>query len=205
MDNYALQVQQAKQRFLTYDQERIIGKMGLEANEEYIYVNLLCQQYRIHRVSANFEKWEDGWVSGNSHGEVMTLLDILCDSAPDRCLTGRWTSTQSLGRMFHRQLLEQKDPLAQRIDGQVEAFHFACRALGGMPISGADAGYAFCLCCDLPVAVQFWHSDEDFGPKLHLMWDENTLQYIRYETTWFAAGLLRQRIAQWMDRYPDSK
>ena len=47
--------------------------------------------------------------------------------------------------------------------------------------------------------VQLWHGDEEFPPNLRLLWDENTLRYLRYETTWYAAGLLMQRIRERMN------
>ena len=48
--------------------------------------------------------------------------------------------------------------------------------------------------------LRFWHADEDFPPSLDLLWDRNTLQFLRYETTWFAAGVLRRRLREEMGR-----
>ena len=42
--------------------------------------------------------------------------------------------------------------------------------------------------------VQLWHGDEEFPPRLRFLWDENPTRYIRYETTWYAAGLLLSEI-----------
>ena len=50
----------------------------------------------------------------------------------------------------------------------------------------------------LRIAVQFWHGDEEFAPRLRYLWDENALRYLRYETTWFATGLLMQRLREHM-------
>ena len=49
VDNYALQAQQAKRYFLRYDQTELIAKLKLKSDENYIYVNLLCEPYRIRR------------------------------------------------------------------------------------------------------------------------------------------------------------
>ena len=59
---------------------------------------------------------------------------------------------------------------------------------------GADVGYAIELIDGLRIFVRLWHGDEEFLPKLDCLWDENVLRYIRYETTWFALGLLIERI-----------
>ena len=89
-DNYVLQMQQAKKYFLTYDQQKIIEKCRLEADEEYLYARMLGSRYRLNRTTVNLERLKSGaWVDGNSFSEVMTLLDLLCDSREDRFLTGR--------------------------------------------------------------------------------------------------------------------
>ena len=38
--------------------------------------------------------------------------------------------------------------------------------------------------------------DEEFPPGLRFLWDENALMYIRYETMYYAKGLLLQRLAE---------
>ena len=58
-------------------------------------------------------------------------------------------------------------------------------------ICGADMGYAIEVMDGLKVALQFWHSDEEFPAQIRYFWDENALQYIRYETMYFAVGHLR--------------
>ena len=63
---------------------------------------------------------------------------------------------------------------------------------------GADLGYAIELLDGLRILVQLWHGDEEFAPRLRFLWDENTTQYIRYETTWFALGLLKERLREKM-------
>ena len=168
----------------------------MENDEQYLYVNLLCKQYRISRTTGDLERLEDDlWQDGNSYEEVMTLLDLLCDSREDRSVSGRWKSMESFGLMFHRSLLEERrDPAAEQFDADPESLQKACFALGGSPIPGADIGYAVELFDGLPIGVQFWHGDEEFSPRLRYLWDENALQYIRYETMYFAVDLLLRRI-----------
>ena len=92
---------------------------------------------------------------------------------------------------------EREDPLAARFDKDPDGFCAACLALGGRRQPGADHSYAVELLDGLEVLVQLWHGDEEFAPRLRLLWDENTTRYLRYETTWYAAGLLRQRLLEW--------
>lgn len=200
--NYLIQAAQAKQRFLTYDQEGLIRKFGLKADKDYIYVNFLCKQYRLSRTSGDLSFWQETkWHDGNSYEEVMTLLDLLCDSREDRSLSGRWKNMQAFGLMFHRSLLEEtRDPFADGIQQEPEAFCRACRSLGAGEVPGGDLGYAAELFDGLRIGIQFWFGDEEFFPRVRYLWDENALQYLRYETMYFAVSLLRRRIGEEMKK-----
>lgn len=201
-NNYAIQAAQAKARFLTYDQEKLIAKFRMNADADYLYVNLLCQPYRIQRRSGDMEYLEaDSWHDGNTFEEVMTMLDLLCDSRDDRWVSGCWKNMQSFGMQFHQNLLEeQPDPMAETIDSNPQMFREACLALGAKPLRGADACFSFEIFDRLPIAIQFWHGDEEFLPRLRYLWDENARMYLRYETMYFAVNLLLRRISEQMQR-----
>ena len=55
-NNYLIQAQQAKARFLTYDQEKLIRKFGLKSDAQYLYIDLLCKPYRLNRVSGDLQR-----------------------------------------------------------------------------------------------------------------------------------------------------
>ena len=196
-DNYQLQAAQAKRHFLTYDQQELICRCRLKFDREYFYITFLSRPYRVSRTTGDMEyQVAENWVSGNSFGEVMTILDWLCDSRADRYITGRWVNPVSQGPAFHRQLQEEEDPDAALFDADPEGFCRACEALGGEKLSGADIAYAIELVDGLKILVQLWHGDEEFPARLRCLWDENTADYIRYETTWYAAGLLMRRLRE---------
>ena len=199
-DNYQIQAAQAKQHFLTYDHQMLIGKLKLKSVNTYIYVKFLCQPHRLNRKNGDLERLQDNaWVDANSFEEVMTLLDLVCDSRPDRWLTGRWKSMGTFGLQFHQNLLEERrNPTADRIQDNPEGFVRACQELNGRKISGCDIGYAIELFDGLEIGLQFWFGDDEFYPRIRYLWDENALQYIRYETMYFAVGLLTRRIQERM-------
>lgn len=198
VDNYQIQMQQAKKRFLTYDQQELIQRCYLRFDENYLYTKLLSQNYRIHRSTGDMERfYQNAWVDGNTFNEVMTVLDWLCDSRPDRYITHRWINVVTHGHYFHGNLQEDVSVhYAKLFDRQPEAFAVACEALDGERIPGSFVGYAIELIDGLRVLVQLWHGDDEFPPRLRCLWDENTNRYLRYETTWFATALLMQRIKE---------
>ena len=199
-NNYLIQAQQAKQRFLTYDSQALIRKLTLKADEDFLYVPILCQTYRIRRTTGDIDRFTGtAWVDANSYEEVMTLLDLVCDSREDRHLSGRWKNMSAFGLQFHQNLLEgTRDPWAEAFQADQEGFRRACIALGGKPLPNGDIAYAIELFDGLPVAIQLWLGDEEFPPSLRLKWDENAGMYIRYETMYFAKALLLDRIAEEM-------
>ena len=195
-DNYAMQAEKAKESFLHYDQEALIRKFRLRADENYLYPVMLSDTYRLSRRTGDLSRQAgDTWVDANTHGEVMTLLDLLCDSREDRFLTGSWKSMQAFGNQIHRNLLERpRDLTAERFAQNMDRFEGACRSLGGTPVPMGDMGFAIELFDGLKIAVALWQADEDFPAALRYYWDENALMYIRYETMYYAVDLLRSRL-----------
>lgn len=197
VDNYQIQLQKAQRQFLTYDQQELIARCALRFDEKYLYTRFLGEEYRICRRSGRMERFHGGsWIDGNSFGEVMTVLDWLCDSRADRYITGRWINIVTQGHYFHRELQEGRDTDADLFDRDPEGFARACQVLGGEKMPGGDVSYAIELLDGLQILVQLWHGDEEFPPRLRCLWDENTTRYIRYETTWYAVGLLMKRLRE---------
>lgn len=199
-NNYLIQAQQAKQLFAAYDQEKIIRKLALTYDETWLYTAMLSETYRIHRQSGDiFQKTENGWADANTFEEVMTLLDLLCDSREDRHPAGKWKSTTDFGRTFHRNLNEGKaDPWAEAFQADPEGFRRACLSLGGTPFAQGDIAYTMEFFDGLPILIQLWFGDEEFPASLRFLWDENALMYLRYETMYFAQGLLLDKIKERM-------
>ena len=202
--NYLIQAQQAKQTFLGYDQEKLIAKLKLRCDEAYLYTALLSQPYRIHRRTADISRLKDGqWVDGNSHAEVMTLLDLICDSRETRYLACKWKNMSDFGQMFHRDLLDgHRNAYAVCFDADPESFRRACAALGGTPLPIGDVAYAIDFFDGLPIAVQLWFGDEEFPPALRYLWDANADMYLKYETMYFALDILLAFLSEHMPAPP---
>jgi transcriptional regulator with XRE-family HTH domain len=136
-DNYRLQVEGAKKYFLRYDQQALIEKLDLHQDADYLYTEMLCTQYRIHRKSGNVERLDNTWTETNSHSEVMTLLDLVCDSRPDRYPARRWQNMTNFGKVFHRSLMEDhgltQEDAAKRVGKSRPAVTNALRLLNLNP------------------------------------------------------------------------
>ena len=194
-DNYALQAEDARLRFLTYDQ----SAMPVRRDDDFLYLPFCGADYRICRADGHIFRREGAhWLPADSHGEVLTIFDYLCDAKPGRAPAREAVSMAFLGGHVHAGLASAPGSLEWAIDRDPAAFCRACEQLGGRSIPDGDICYELDLFADLPVRLRFWHADEDFPPSLDLQWDKNALLFIRYETTWYAAGVLRRQIAHKM-------
>lgn len=196
-DNYAIQAQNAKALFLSYDQKELTEKLHLESDTAYLYTAFLGVPYRIARDSGDLERLDGKtWTDANSFDEVLSVFDLVCDSREDRHPAGIWKNMTDFGHQFHQNLMESRDPLADFAQEQPEAYRTALEKMGARPIKGADIAYAVPVFDSLEMALFFWAGDEEFLPRIRYLWDENALQYIRYETMYYVVGCLRARIFQ---------
>ena len=194
-DNYALQAEDARLRFLTYDQ----SAMPVRRDDDFLYLPFCGADYRVCRADGHIFRHDgENWLPADSHGEVLTIFDYLCDAKPGRAPAREAVSMAFLGGHVHAGLASAPGSLEWAIHRDPDGFRRACEQLGGRPVSDGDICYELDLFEDLPVRLRFWHADEDFPPSLDLQWDKNALLFIRYETTWFAAGVLRRQIAHKM-------
>ena len=201
-DNYAITAEEARKRFLTYDLAKIISKTPLTQDACFLYLTVLDRTCRIEKNTGKLA-WStpDGWEETAAFSDVLTIFDYLCDAKENRRPTGEMKSMASFGKLFHSGLLEDSAPdeLEKTIDLHPEAFQFACEKLGGTPYFTGDLAYTFQFFPDLPMTVQFWHSDADFPPQLRWLWDASTDDFIRYETMFYALGIIRSRLSFWIE------
>ena len=200
--NYDLQVDIAKEIFLEYDQALIIRKFHLEANEQYIYLTYLNTPCRINRESGGIEEQIGGqWRECRDFSTVMTIYDLLCyhkgEIAPTLfeqwCTVGTFvvtgvTKTEGFTRKY-----------AKLFDDHLDTLKVACEKLGGVllaPMAGAELTCRFQVTDFFPVLLQFWAGDDEFSPKLLMLWDRNADSFMHFETTFYLQGDLLERLRQ---------
>lgn len=209
MDNYDLQVDIGKRIFLEHDQEKLIGKFRLEADERYIYLTYMNTPCRINRNDGGVEEYSKGaWKNCRSFSTVMTVYDLLCyhQGVDAPALAGQWcavgtfvvtgvTNTETFTKRY-----------AAIFDGRLDELKAACESLGGIlqpPMAGADLTCRFGVTPFFPVLLQFWQGDDEFPPKLMLLWDRNTDKFLHFETTFYLQGDLLERLKSCMEETYD--
>ena len=203
--NYDLQVDVARKIFLEYDQSLLIRKFSLQADENWIYLTYLNIPCRIARATGRIDEMPDGkWTECRNYSTVMTIYDLLCyhkgNTAPalfhQWCTVGTFvvTGVTDTGTFTKK--------AAARFDGHLEEFKTACEKLGGIHenrMAGADITCRIPVTHFFPVLLQFWEGDDEFPPKLQLMWDRNAMCFLHFETTFYLQGDLFERLLKIMD------
>lgn len=196
MSNYEITKRKMAKAFAQYDQEKMAEKFHLPSDSTYLYIRFLNRSYRIRRADGTVSLQEDGTEAG--FNEAMTLYDVLCNSKEDCAVSGEFVTISHLvnaaskpgddGALTKRQ--------TELFDNRGEALSRACEQLGGVKYGKGDVAYRLPLFDFLPVAVQFWNSDEEFPASLQLLWDKNVLDFMHFETVWYAAGHLLDRLQE---------
>ncbi len=202
-DNYQILAAKTREKFLTYDQQSIISSIPMTHDDRFFYLPVLDRTCRICRKTGMLA-WScpDGsFLVSAEPCDYLTVFDYLCDADPCRSLSDTFVAMANFGHMFHSDLLEDHRPskLEQAIDRHPELLRQACRALHGTPVTQGDIGYKIPFFPDMPVVLRFWHSDEDFPAQLRYFWDKNALFYLKYETMFYALGILQNRLLSFIN------
>ena len=191
-DNYQISRDRAKTYFLNFDQESFIRRWKLSHDEDTIWVTFLGRSYAVSRSSGGVTRC-DG--SEAEYSEVLSVFDLLCHEGQEKWASHRYAPVNSLrGRPPVGVGTDFNSKIASKFDAAPEAFRRACLALGGMPVDMGDMGFRFPLFGELQVILKFYRADEDFPASITLLWDENMLQFVFYETVFYIAGVLLHAI-----------
>ena len=203
--NYDLQVDIAKRIFLEYDQEVMIRKFRLEADADWIYLTYLNIPCRICRKTGTVEEYTpNAWQECRSFSTVMTIYDLLCYHKGETLPTmlGQWCTVGTFVVTGVTETDTFTKKYAAMFDGRLSDLKAAAQKLGGIqqpPMAGADVTCLIPVTPFFPVLLQFWQGDEEFPPKLMLLWDRNTDLLLHFETTFYLQGDLLERLKSCME------
>ena len=200
--NHEKQVYIARELFLGYDQQPLIEKFDLKWDEKFLYTEFLRVSYRIDRKTGEIQEEkegeETGWEPCLDYNVVMTIYDMLCHSEERPRLSGEWTTLANLQVTGSSPSPDRFTAVtAKKLEGQPEKLRQVLERLGGIRQSvpaSADACYEIPLFPFFPVLFQFWDGDEEFPPKITILWDKNSLQFMHFETLYYAMNHLLERI-----------
>ena len=239
-DNYQIMFERTRASFLKYDQEKMIERFQLNADERYLYLTFVARPYRIERATGAMEYWKDEtpraervaiesaadetpraervaiecaadetpraervatecasgvWLPAG-HEDGMTIYDILCDSKPDARVSGRFQNAWNQRNVSSAPNGSLFQSSADFFSGKCDWLSAACERLGGERVSTGDVGFDIPVFNEIKMRMLFWDADDEFPASMNLQWDEHILDFMRYETTFYAAGFILNRLRE---------
>jgi len=188
--NYELARQQAMALYLSFDENEIAERLGLRRDDKGILVSFLGRPYRAESGTGILRRLWDGAEGG--FNETLTVYDYLCESKPGCRPAGEYVTVGNLQAVVTSTIGGGMNAAATRwFAGDLTRARAACAAFGGRETAQGDLGWEFPVFeGGLNLRLSFWQADEDFPASLRLYWDKNVLDYIRFETTYYASGFL---------------
>lgn len=198
--NYDITLSRMPGEFLKYDQQRMIRMFCRDYDAEFLYLRFLDRRYRVSRTEGTITwKGKAGWQPAGFL-DAMTIYDLLCCAKDGASCSGRYCQAENLPGTMHgaNPAKGAFDEFAAACDRNPEGLRSACLALGGAELPMGEISFQIPLFDFLPVMVQFWSSDEEFPAVFKLMWDENVLSFLRFETVCYAARFFVSRLQEHM-------
>ena len=192
-DNYELSRDRAQAYFLGFSQQKLIEQWALDWDESYLYTKLFGVCYRICRKTGKVTD-ENG--AQADYCQSLTIFDLLCHSDGRITPSGSFAAVNSLkGAPMSGGVTPSKhQKLAAKIEENPGKFREICEKMGAKSVKLADICYQFTVFDRLQVLLKFYHGDEEFPPTVTLLWDENTLEHMYYETVFYAAACLMKML-----------
>lgn len=198
-DNYEYTKEKSRPDFLRHDQEKMIRRFSLRWDRNFLYLPFAGVDYRISRKTGTVERLcPGGQTACADYEETMTIYDVLCHRNPGPGT--EWCLVNSLPGVGQNsgvgENIETED--AACIHKDPEAFKNACRKLGGREIPLGDIGFEIPVFPFFPVRLRFYFADEEFPAQLSILFHSRTLEYMHYETTYYAAACLLRAVRREM-------
>ena len=199
MDNYEISRDRAQRYFLGFDQDELVKRWNLQGDERNLYVDLCGVGYCIDRNSGAVFRQADGVAA--TYEQALSIFDLLCHRGEEKILSGSFAPVNSLrGNAAVGVTTNFHTAFAKRADKDPETFRSACLRCGGQILPIGDMGFRFPIFAELEVQLKFYHSDEDFPASITLLWDENMLRYVYYETVFYIAAVLLRQLTETMNK-----
>ena len=178
--NYDQVIENWRLKFLEMDQEELIRKFQLEADEEFLYIIYFSKRFRIDRKTGIITE------NGKSPGfdTVMNIYNTFYYSAAHPVASGNLVAFRQVKRVYPFEAAYRRtiiSRLQELFAGKTEELRKACEALGGTLLPQGDVGYVLPVFPFLNIAVLFWDKDEEFEAQANMLFDSEITEFMHEE------------------------
>ena len=178
--NYDQVIENWRLKFLEMDQEELIRKFQLEADEEFLYIIYFSKRFRIDRKNGFIT--EDGKSPG--FDTVMNIYNTFYYSAAHPVASGNLVAFRQVKRVYPFEAAYRRTIIARLQElfaGKTEELRKACEVLGGTLLPQGDVGYVLPVFPFLNIAVLFWDKDEEFEAQANMLFDSEITEFMHEE------------------------
>lgn len=178
--NYDQVIENWRLKFLEMDQEELIRKFQLEADEEFLYIIYFSKRFRIDRKTGFIT--EDGKSPG--FDTVMNIYNTFYYSAAHPVASGNLVAFRQVKRVYPFEAVYRRtiiSRLQELFAGKTEELRKACEVLGGTLLPQGDVGYVLPVFPFLNIAVLFWDKDEEFEAQANMLFDSEITEFMHEE------------------------
>lgn len=178
--NYDQVIENWRLKFLEMDQEELIRKFQLEADEEFLYIIYFSKRFRIDRKNGFIT--EDGKSPG--FDTVMNIYNTFYYSSAHPVASGNLVAFRQVKRVYPFEAAYRRTiifRLQELFAGKTEELRKACEALGGTLLPQGDVGYVLPVFPFLNIAVLFWDKDEEFEAQANMLFDSEITEFMHEE------------------------
>ena len=185
-------IRESMERFLTFDQETMIRRFSLKADENHMYICFIGREFTIDRQNGALT--QDGRPANSS--EMAAIFELLTKSASAPVPLGKWASIAQLCTNTTSTELTKYAKRLVPFEGHPELLSEACVRLGGKEAKGGDVSYILPVFENIPVWFQYWEKDEEFDTSVQFLWDASVSLHFRWATLWNIMDCLVDRILE---------
>lgn len=178
--NYDQVIENWRLKFLEMDQEELIRKFQLEADEEFLYIIYFSKRFRIDRKTGFIT--EDGKSPG--FDTVMNIYNTFYYSAAHPVASDNLVAFRQVKRVYPFEAAYRRtiiSRLQELFAGKTEELRKACEVLGGTLLPQGDVGYVLPVFPFLNIAVLFWDKDEEFEAQANMLFDSEITEFMHEE------------------------
>lgn len=197
-DNYEMTLQSAMKRFCSYDMELLSRRVGVTDRGEYLETLFFGMETRMDKKTGCVTV--DGQPA--DYCEALSVFDWLCDGKTNAMASYDFCPVSSLPGVLVRGqgLLMEAPKLSKEVDNAPDKFRRICTELGGKILNIGDFGAQMDIFPGLPMQLKFYHSDDEFPASITFLWDENILDFVRYETVYYICGTIKKHLLHLMQQ-----
>ncbi len=160
--------------------------------EEGILVDFLDTELRVSLREKRILR-RDGSAWKPVEGFLIQLLTTLyLLQAQEVPMANEWIGVKELrdAHFFQGPHELNLAPVLARYGHDVEAFDRRCRELGGVDVPMGDRAYRLRPFPRIPVVYLLWKGDEEFGPRLSVLFDRSIERHFAADAIWGLVNLL---------------